>query len=193
MSVQSISFGKKQIGYCNVIKAEDKNKTNAIIWELDSKDPQDLKDVEYSKTAGKSIYPDMYNEFIKGGSIPDYKFYIVTNGTTGEVISCAQTSVHLSRENKNVFKYLLIDELEENKKYINGADVLLAYLANDTQNNNSSNSSDKIRTAFTDRLQGALTRMKFIKRKSGIWELPKKTMKNTVDSAKEKYQLEINC
>ena len=192
MSVQSISFGKKLIGHCKVVYAEDKNKTNADIWELDSKNPKDLKDVEYSKTAGKSIYYDMYREFIKGADIPSYKFYMVTNGSTGEVISCAQTSVHLSRENKNAFKYLLIDELEENKKYINGADVILAYLANDAQNDNSSNCSDKIRTAFTDRLQGSLTRMKFIKRKSGIWELPKKTMKSTVDSAKEKHQLEIN-
>ncbi len=193
MSIQNISFGKKLIGYCNVVNAEDKKKTNAIIWELDPKNPQDLKDAELSKTTGKSIYPDMYYQFIKGSQIPDYKFYIVTNGTTGEVISCAQTSLHMNNDRKNTYKYMLIDELEENKKYINGADVLLAYLANDAQNENSCNCSDKIRTAFTDKLQGALTRTKFIKRKNGIWELPKKTMKNTVDYGTEKHQLEISC
>lgn len=192
MSIQKISFGKIPVGCCNIVKSEDKKKTNAIIWELNPKDADDLKDVELSKTACKSIYPDMYREFIKGSCIPDYKFYTVSNENTGEVIACAQTSVHISSDRKNSFKYLLIDELAENKKYINGAEVLLAYLANDAQNDKSSNCSDKIRTCFTDKMQGALNRMKFIKRQSGIWELPKKTMKSTVDSAIEKYQLEIS-
>lgn len=181
MNIQSISFGKTPVMTCTVKSKDVKEKQSATLYKMDTQNNDDCKEIMYSKNTRcllDGLAKDMGNYY------PTYEYYLLKNDKTEEVISCAQTSRHFRTGNS---KYqgcsTLINEMSENKKYVNGAEPLFAYLAK----NASERYDECISTAFDqDEIQSSLKRSKFTQLKTGDWVIPKKRYQTLIEQAEKR-------
>lgn len=186
MNIQSISFGKTPVMRCVVKSADKKEKNSATLYEMDINNPSDCKEITYSKNA-RCLQQGLYTDLMSG--YPAYKYYLLKDDKTQEVIACAQTSRHYreagTRKTTYTGKYTLIDEMEANKKYINGAEPVLAYIAY----NADSQFDNFVSAAFDKDEVTPLRQEKFTQLRTGDWAIPKKRFSVLIDRAKEKEDI----
>lgn len=179
------SFGKTALLYCQIKQESNKEKVSATLYKMDPNNKKDIDDVKYSKQT-RCIYSDFLNE--AGQRYPHREFYLLQNDKTGEVISCAQTSHHYRPANaKNEGFSTLIEEMNENRKYINGAEPMLAYIAKHAEERYDST----VYTAFRLEEVPSLKRAKFTETKLGEFYLPQKRYNVLIDQAEKRSQIEF--
>ncbi len=177
MRTQSISFGKTPVMTCSVKTADKKNKIDATLYKMNPQDREDQRDVRFSKHTN-SIKSDFERE--SGNYYPSYDYFLLTNNKTKEVIACAQTSRHYRTGNARYNGCsTLINEMYENKNYVNGAEPVLAYIAHRAEER----FDTCVTTAFDrDEIPG-LKHCKFTQLKTGDWCIPEKRYPLLIDQA----------
>ncbi len=180
MKTQSISFGKTPVMKCIVKEVSGKNKHCATLYQMDTKNPEDFKEIKYSKSS-RCLIPAFQNDISKHN--PAYNYYLLKNDTTGEVISCAQTSKRFKMgSGKYSGMSTLIDEMVENTGYLNGGVPLLAYLAHKSEMQSENFVSSALRLEDTPSLKIA----KFTKLRNGDWFIPKNRYQLLIDIAEKR-------
>ena len=180
MRTQSISFGKKEVMTCTVKSADKKTSVNATLYQMEPTRREDYKDVMYSKHT-TCIKPDFLSD--TGHFQPFYEYYLLQNDKTKEVIACAQTSRHY-RTGKAAYTgpSTLIEEMNQNLNYINGAEPVLAYLAHKA----ASQFDTCVTTAFDKDEVPCLKSSKFTQLKTGDWCIPEKRYHLLIDQAEKR-------
>ena len=119
-------FGKTAVMECRVKESANKLGENATLYKLNTDSTGDFYDVVRSKNT-TCILNDYVKAYKYGNSLSEY--YILQDDYTGEVISCAQVSRRYRNSNKeNPGNCTFISAMSENKKYLNGAEPILAYM-----------------------------------------------------------------
>lgn len=180
MRTQSINFGKKAVMTCTVKSADKKTKVDATLYKMNPSEKEDYKDVMYSKHT-TCIKPDFVRDI--GNNQGRYEYYLLQNDKTKEVIACAQTSRHY-RTGKSAYNgaSTLIDEMNQNRNYINGAEPVLAYLAHKA----ASQFDTCVTTAFDKDEVPCLKNSKFTQLKTGDWCIPEKRYHLLIDQAEKR-------
>ena len=179
------NFGKTALLSCQIKQEENKEKVNATLYKMDPHNPKDINDVKYSKQT-RCIYRDFVAALEQRQQ--NREFYLLQNDKTGEVISCAQTSHHYRPANaQNEGFSTLIEEMNENKKYINASEPLLAYIAKHAAERYDST----VYTAFTTDEIPSLKRAKFTQTKLGEFFIPEKRYYVLIDQAEKHSQIEF--
>ena len=180
MKTQAISFGKTAVMTCTVKSADKKTSVDATLYQMDPTKREDYRDVMYSKHT-TCIKPDFSKD--TGHRQGMYEYYLLQNDKTKEVIACAQTSRHY-RTGKSAYNGVstLINEMNQNRNYINGAEPVLAYLAY-----NAGERFDKcVTTAFGRDEIPCLKNSKFTQLKTGDWCIPEKRYHILIDQAEKR-------
>lgn len=181
MNIQSVSFGKTPVMTCNVKSKNSNEKQPATLYKMDASNKNDLKEIMYSKNT-RCLVDGFLNDMV--AYYPTYDYYLLQNDKTNEVISCAQTSRHF-RTGKSMYQgcSTLINEMSENKKYINGAEPLFAYLVK----NADERYDGCVSTAFDqEEIQTSLKNLKFNQLKTGDWVIPQKRYQTLIEQAKKR-------
>lgn len=183
MRTQSISFGKTPVMTCTVKGANKKDIVNATLYQMDPHNNNDQRDVRFSKNTHcikQSFERDC------GHFQPIYEYYLLTNDKTQEVIACAQTSRHYRTGNARYNGCsTLIDEMSQNRNYINGAEPVLAYIVH-----NAEERYDKtVTTAFDKDEIPCLKNSKFTQLKTGDWCIPEKRYQLLIDQAEKRENI----
>ena len=187
------SFGKKALLTCEIKQEPNKNKVQATLYKMDPHNLSDIDDVRYSKQT-MCIQSD-FSKAIEQ-RIPNKDFYILRNDKTKEVISCAQTSHHYRPDQisrgfntitfENPGLSTLIEEMNVNSNYVNGAEPLLAYIVKAAGERFDST----VYTAFDQDVVPSLKRAKFTQTKLGEFFIPEKRYSILMDQAERRSQIE---
>lgn len=187
------SFGKKALLTCEIKQEPNKNKVQATLYKMDPHNLSDIDDVRYSKQT-MCIQSD-FSKAIEQ-RIPNKDFYILRNDKTKEVISCAQTSHHYRPDQisrgfntitfENPGLSTLIEEMNVNPNYVNGAEPLLAYIVKAAGERFDST----VYTAFDQDVVPSLKRAKFSQTKFGEFFIPEKRYSILMDQAEKHSQIE---
>lgn len=187
------SFGKKALLTCEIKQGPTKNKVQATLYKMDPHNLSDIDDVRYSKQT-MCIQSD-FSKAIEQ-RIPNKDFYILRNDKTKEVISCAQTSHHYRTDQisrgfntitfENPGLSTLIEEMNVNPNYVNGAEPLLAYIVKAAGERFDST----VYTAFDQDVVPSLKRAKFSQTKLGEFFIPEKRYSILMDQAEKHSQIE---
>ena len=187
------SFGKKALLTCEIKQEPNKNKVQATLYKMDPHNLSDIDDVRYSKQT-----MCIQSDFSKAAEqrIPSKDFYILRNDRTKEVISCAQTSHHYRADQisrgfntitfENPGLSTLIEEMNVNPNYVNGAEPLLAYIVKAAGERFDST----VYTAFDQDVVPSLKRAKFTQTKLGEFFIPEKRYSILMDQAERRSQIE---
>ncbi len=179
------SFGKQALMTCDIKELNTNDKKSATLYKLNPENPSDIKDVFYSKHTG-CIARDFEKAYY--ASYPQKEFYMLQNNSTGEVVSCAQTSHHyrpsaLSQSGQ----YTLIEEAKENNKYKNAIEPLLAYITKSA----SDKFDESVFTAFDENTIKGLSDSSFSKADTGEYFISRKNfvpfIKNTEKACNIEY------
>ncbi len=183
MRTQSISFGKTPVMTCTVKTTGKNDKVDATLYRMNAHDSEDQRDVRFSKHT-TCIKKDFDKE--AGRFRPVYDFFLLTNNKTKEVIACAQTSRHFRTGDA---KYngcsTLIDEMSENRNYVNGAEPLLAYIVHQAEERY----DHCVTTAFDRDEIPVLKNCKFTQLKTGDWCIPEKRYPLLLDQAEKRENI----
>lgn len=180
MKTQAISFGKSAVMTCTVKSADKTTKVNATLYQMNPLEREDYRDVMYSKHT-TCIKSDFQRD--TGHRQGMYEYYLLQNDKTGEVIACAQTSRRYRTGNA---KYngvsTLIEEMSQNRHYINGAEPVLAYLVHKA----GEQFDNCVTTAFDKDEIPCLKNSKFTQLKTGDWCIPEKRYQLLIDQAEKR-------
>ena len=132
MNITSIktnqTFCKTPVMKCKISKFKTDEKSESTLYKMDCANESDLNEVKYSKNARWMYYP-MRKDSLK--ATPYREYYILKDDKTNEVISSAQSSRHYRADNVEYPGYsTLIEDMQNNMKYINSEEPVLAYFAN---------------------------------------------------------------
>ncbi len=187
------SFGKKALLTCEIKQEPNKNKVQATLYKMDPHNLSDIEDVRYSKQT-RCIHFDFQRASEQ--RIPNKDFYILRNDKTKEVISCAQTSHHYRPDQitrgfntitfENPGLSTLIEEMNVNPNYVNGAEPLLAYIVKVAGERFDST----VYSAFDQEVVPSLKRAKFTQTKLGEFFIPEKRYSILMDQAEKHSQIE---
>ena len=180
----NLNFGKKLVATC-CIKNQNKEKCPASIYEYNPRNSEDAEEIKNSPYTS-SIKRDFYRQYINC-KIPANKYYILLDDKTKEVATVAKLSQHITEEGKYKGYYISIDELEENKNYIDSITPMIGFIANKAN----STYSDNILTAFRTYEMPALKELKFKSTKEDIWALRSKGFNESILRAEKRNNLEI--
>lgn len=193
MKINSISsqfnFGKTAVATCNVTKKEKKETLPATLYKMDPSNWDDQKEVFFSKNTGCIKYAfDREAENQRYGK--GREFYLLKADNNQEVIACAQT-LHKFRAGDVQHQGLttMVEEINENPKYKNGALPLFAYIAHRA---NDRFDKSVISVTGTDELPKLQKKLKLTETKTdGVFALSKRRFENFINRAKKENQLEI--
>ena len=187
------SFGKKALLTCEIKQEPNKNKVQATLYKMDPHNLSDIEDVRYSKQT-RCIHFDFQRASEQ--RVPNKDFYILRNDKTKEVISCAQTSHHYRPDQitrgfntitfENPGLSTLIEEMNVNPNYVNGAEPLLAYIVKVAGERFDST----VYSAFDQEVVPSLKRAKFTQTKLGEFFIPEKRYSILMDQAEKHSQIE---
>ena len=188
----SCSFGKSALLTCEIKQEPNKSKVQATLYKMDPHNSSDIDDIMYSKYTGP-IRSDFIDSCYKHRTFQD--FYVLQNDKTKEVISCAQTSHHYRPEQvsrgfntitfENPGLSTLIEEINVNPNYVNGAEPLLAYIVKVAGERFDST----VYTAFDQDTVPSLKRAKFSQTKLGEFFIPEKRYSVLIDQAEKHSQI----
>lgn len=154
---------------------------------MDPNNEEDRKDIFRSKNT-INIKKDFHKAYTENNNSRD--FYILQNDKTGEVISCAETTHRYRTEpGANYGLYTLIEEMDENSKYINAAEPTLAYIVKRAQDR----FDLSVYTAFGEDKIPSLKREKFTENNLGEFYIPHKRFNSMIDKAEEHSQIEYTA
>lgn len=179
------TFGKIPVMLCEMKKIHSKEKVNATLYLMDIKNKNDLKEIEYGKTSG-CLRRDLKTDFY---SIHPYRnYYLLKEDSTGEIIACAETSMHYRRtDDKKAGISVMVDEFGENYNYLNPAEPMFAFLANRAIKQYSQN----IIIGTSDCDEATLKKTMFTKTKNGEWYMPERRFSQLLDKAEKRYNMVI--
>lgn len=187
------SFGKKALLTCEIKQEPNKNKVQATLYKMDPHNLSDIEDVRYSKQT-RCIHFDFQRASEQ--RIPNKDFYILRNDKTKEVISCAQTSHHYRPDQisrglntitfENPGLSTLIEEMNVNPNYVNGAEPLLAYIVKAAGERFDST----VYAAFNQDKIPSLKRAKFTQTKLGEFFIPEKRYSTLIEQAEKRSNIE---
>lgn len=179
----NITFGKTPVMICEMKKTAGNNKINATLYKMDLRDSEDIKEIEYSKTA-RILYPMLLED--RFYSHPAREYYLLKDDETDEVISCAATSTHLRmNDGKKSGFSLVIDEFAKSSKYLNSSEPMFAFLADKAIKHYNQNII--IGTSECD--DETLKKFRFTKTKNGEWYMPERRFSNLINSAEKRYNM----
>jgi len=180
MNINAISFGKTPVMKCTVKDAATKKSNEATVYKMDTMEREDLREIQLSKNT-RSIVRDFEKESYRRAPIHEY--FLLKNDKTGEVIACAETSRHYKiGDTRYSGASTVIDEFSENKKYVNGAEPLFAYIAHNAEQRY----DNYICTAFNDETIKTLRTHKFTQIKNGDWCMPAKRYQTVIGQAERR-------
>ncbi len=187
------SFGKEPLLTCEIKQEPNKNKVQATLYKMEPHNLSDIEDIMYSKQT-RCIQSDFLKSVQQRN--PNKDFYILRNDRTKEVISCAQTSHHYRADQisrgfntitfENPGLSTLIEEMNVNPNYVNGAEPLLAYIVKAARERFDST----VYTAFDQDVVPSLKRAKFTQTKLGEFFIPEKRYSILMDQAERRSQIE---
>ena len=183
MKTQSISFGKTPVMTCTIKSADKKEQNSATLYQMDTKEYSDLKEILYSKNA-RCLIRDFEED--AGRYTPYSEYYLLKNDKTQEVIACAQTSRHYrTGDAKSTGFSTLIEEMSQNSKYVNGAEPILAFIAHKAEGR----FDNCVTTAFDRDVIPTLKNSKFTQLRTGDWYLPEKRYPILIDQAEKRANI----
>ena len=180
----SVSFGKQPVMKCTIKEAETKKIMPATLYQLEVGKKSDIFDVEHSKNT-----MDIYNGFMKDSRLgSNYRqYYILQNDKTQEVIGCAQTSSHFSmKDDISGGHQLLVEELSENKKYLNGKEPILTYLINVARKA----MKDSVVTCFDTNVVPNMKQVKPKQISTGEFVIPASRFDNALTHGEKRYNID---
>ena len=179
----SVSFGKLPVMKCTIKDAQTKKIMPATLYQLEVGKASDVYDVEHSKNT-----MDIYNSFIKDSRFgSNYRqYYMLQNDKTQEVIGCAQTSSHFSmKKDISGGHQLLVEELSENKKYLNGKEPILTYLLNVARKS----MKDSVVTAFDTNVVPNMKQVRPKQISTGEFVIPASRFDNALIHGEKRYNI----
>lgn len=177
------TFGKQALLTCNVKENSSNTQKSATLYKLDPENISDQKDVLFSKQTG-CIKRDF--EKARYDSFPNKEFYMLQNNSTGEVISCAQTSHHFRPfESAESGQYTLIEDAHGNIKYSNAVEPLFAYITKSA----SQKSDSSVFTAFDEMTMPEANKSSFSIAETGEYFIPDKNFASFQSNSEKKYNI----
>ena len=189
MKIQSVnqmhSFGKIPVMTCEIKQKDINQKKRSTLWKMDPKNSQDETEIRYSKHA-KSIYSDFSNDRTK--IHPYHEYFLLKDNETNEVIAAAMTSHHYRTGNIKFPGYTtLVEELENNKKYLNPSEAVMAYIVSKAFDR----FDDSVSTAFYNDEPSSLKSIMFSQTDNGDWIMPEKRYMDFIDRAQKRYRIDF--
>ncbi|MBQ8887522.1 MAG: hypothetical protein IJY61_07480 [Candidatus Gastranaerophilales bacterium] len=184
-----LKFGKTAVATCNVKEKSTQKVLPATIYKMNPLEESDVREIRYSK----NTHCLRYGIDIERENAPYNKgreFYLLKVDKTGEVVSCAQT-LHRFRTDNIPHPGLstMLEEASENAKFENGAQPLVAYIAQ-----RASDRYDKsvISVTGTEEPATIQKKLKFKETETeGVYALSKRRFINFINRAKQENQLEV--
>lgn len=180
----SVSFGKFPVMTCTIKDAQTKKIHPATLYQLEVGKQSDIFDVEQSKNTR-----DICNDFVRDSRLGSKyrQYYILQNDKTQEVIGCAETSSHYSlKEDISGGNQLLVDELSDNKKYLNAKEPILTYLLNVARNS----LKDCVVTPFDTNVVPNMKQVKPVQMNTGEFVIPASRFDNALLHGEKRYNID---
>lgn len=177
---QKTSFKSRAIAMCKVKKEGSNDKRNAIIYEMD---PRNLEDVDKIRDSFETRA--IKNSFLLDAlySNSDRKYYILEECKGKDIIACAMTSRHFSsKEGKIAGSYTLIDEIDVNSSYNDPITPTLACIVEDARSRKDRN----VVTGVEDNFNPKLNKFRFHK---GSWILGQRSFSDILDRAENRNNI----
>lgn len=178
----NLSFGKTPVMTCRVNLNDKKEKVSATVYQMDTGNFEDLREIRSSKT-GRKIFNDFQRDAMQ--CYPHHEYFLLKNDDTDEVICAAETSHHLrNTDDKTNGLATVIDEFALNNKYNNPAEPMLANIVKTAwERYDNSVVSSIAKDDLPD-----LKRASFSETKKGDWMIPEKRFSSMLNKAEERCQ-----
>ncbi len=177
------NFGKKAVMTCEIGRQYSHDKKPSTLYAMSPRNINDEQEIKYSRHA-RNIYGDFIKDKLQNQSANEY--YLLKDDETNEVIAAVMTSHHYRPDNVvSPGKTTLICELEDNIKYMNPAEPVMAYVINRANKRFDSSVS----VGFYTEQPSMLEKLTFSKTENGDWIMPETRFVNFVDNAQKKYSI----
>jgi len=170
------SFGKRAILTCQIKDFKTKEKKDATLYQYDTKNQRDIDEV--------LSYDLPFHIDLTG-----YKnLYLLKNEENDDIISYAQTSNHMRRNNADMSGYAtLVEEMDANKDYVNPVEPLIAGIAKEARDRFHSS----IFFAMEPSEVYALRKLKPTQASHGEHYIPATRFNSIIDKATEHSQIDF--
>lgn len=177
---EKTSFKSRAIAMCKVRKEGSSDKKNAIVYEMD---PRNLEDVDKIRESFETRA--IKNSFLLDAlySNEDRKYYILEECKGKDIIACAMTSRHYSpKDGKMRGSYTLIDEMDVNRSYNDPVTPTLACIIEDAKTRKDRN----VVTGVEDNFNPKLNKFRYHK---GSWILGQKSFSDILNRAENRSNI----
>ena len=178
-----VSFGKQPVMKCTVKDVETKKVMPATLYKMDPSKSSDLFEVEKSKNT-RDITFHFKRDNALGLNFRNY--YLLKNDKTQEVVGCAETENHYSPRNNGAGGFvMLVGELSENKKYLNGKEPILTFLMNEARKSG----QNAIVTCSDENVAPNMKQLKPVQLNTGEYYIPASRFDNALTHGEKRYNI----
>ncbi len=180
------AFGKRLVANCQIVDRNSKEKQNASIYELNTRDVRDREFIENNGWFPSTVI-GFFRDFDKYRNYRTYNALV--NNETGEIVGMSATTNHYKGDSVNIpGTSVCIDSISlKNGDGDNVEEILVAKSVNDAFGRHYQSV-----TASTSALdKPKLKKASFSETKNGDWVMPEHRMEASIKRAQKKCAIEF--